>query len=106
MFNSAYKVWIEAEEWAEGQWDINNGNTDVIVKFDNGSRWVASFFTYSNIAKLVEKDKQTGECLSGKYFWSSDMLLVDVISRDRIEEIIKHFIEEDSFESIFSKCSE
>ena len=105
MINSQYKIWIEAEEWADG-WDINNGETDVIVEFDNSTRWVASFFTYSIISKLVEKNKQDGECLDGKYYWSSDMLLVDEVSRERIEEIIKHLINEDEFQYIFNKCSD
>ena len=86
MINNQYKIWIEAEQLAEGKLNINNANTDVIVEFDNNTRWVATLFTYSNINKLVEKNKQTGECLNGKYFWGSDMVLVDEISRERIEE--------------------
>lgn len=101
MINDKFSVWIEAEEWADGEWDIQNGNTDVIVEFDNKKRWVASFFTYSNISKLVEKNKITGECLNGKYFWASDMILVDEISRERIQEVIESFINEGKFESIF-----
>lgn len=103
MSNSDYKIWIEAEEWSEGQWDKDNGNTDVILEFDNGERWSATFFTYSNISKLVDKNRETGECLSGKYFWARDMILIDKISRERIEGVIKHLISEGEFEDIFSK---
>jgi len=105
MFNNQYNVWIEAEQWSDG-WDINNENTDVIVKFDNGTRWVASFFTYSNISQLVEKNRRTGECLGGKCYWATDMILVDEVSRQRIEEVINYLISEDEFEAIFSRCSE
>jgi hypothetical protein len=105
-YMSKYELWIEAEEWAEGEWDIHNDNTDVIVEFDNGDRWVASFFTYSNIAKLVEKNRTTGECLNGKYFWASDMILVDEVSRERIEEGTKHLINEGEFEYIFRRCTD
>lgn len=101
MVNEKYNVWIEAEEWADGEWDIHNCNTDVIVEFDYKKRWVASFFTYSDISKLVEKNKTTGECLNGKYFWSSDMILVDEVSRDRIQEVIQSLINEGKFEGIF-----
>jgi hypothetical protein len=31
MSNNNYSIWIEAEEWARGEWDFNNDNTDVIV---------------------------------------------------------------------------
>jgi hypothetical protein len=34
------------------------------------------------------------------------MILVDEISRERIEELVKHFIKEGDLEAIFSKCSE
>ncbi|MNO44806.1 hypothetical protein D3C76_350590 [compost metagenome] len=35
---------------------------------------------------------QTGECMNGAYFWSSDMVLVDITSRERIEQLIDHLI--------------
>lgn len=100
-----YSIWIEAEEWEAG-WDIHDATSDVIVKFEDGSRWVASFFTYKYIQTIVEENRQTGECLQGKYYWSSDMLLVDECSRTRIEEVIEHLIAEDHFESIFDKCED
>jgi hypothetical protein len=100
-----YSIWIEAEVWEEG-WNPPDANTDVIVKFDDGTRWVASFFTYQNILSLVEKDKTTGECLSGKYFWASDMILVDEVSRKRIEEVITELIRENDFEQVFALCRE
>ncbi|WP_239617921.1 hypothetical protein [Cohnella mopanensis] len=103
MKNTTYTIWIEAEEWAEGQWNINDDNTDVIVTFEDGSRWIASFYTYRNIQSLAEKNSQTGECLNGKYLWSSDMLLVDECSRRRIEEVIQYLMGEQEFEHIFSQ---
>ena len=41
-----HTIWIEAEQWAEGEWDILDANTAALVTFEDGSRWVASFFTY------------------------------------------------------------
>jgi hypothetical protein len=101
-----YSIWIEAEAWAEGEWNIHDGNTDVFVTFDDGARWVASFFTYRNILSLAEKNKQTGECLSGKYLWATDMILVDEVSRERIEEVIADLIKENDFEKVFDFCKE
>jgi len=97
-------IWIEAESWAPEEWDINNDNTDVVVTFKDGSRWAASFFTYDNIEKLRQKNKETGECLKGKYFWSSNMILVDEVSRTRIEEVVGHLIKEYEFEQVFKQC--
>jgi hypothetical protein len=106
MESSQYSIWIEAEEWAVGEWNKYDANTDVIVTFKDGARWIASFFTYKNIQTLAEKNRQTGECLRGKYFWGSDMLLVDECSRNRIEEVIGHLIIQGDFELIFDKCDE
>jgi hypothetical protein len=106
MINSHYEIWIEAEQWDKSEWDTDNDNTDVVVEFDNGTRWGASFFTYKNISKLIDENRKTGECLNGKYFWSSDMLLIDVVSRERIEEVIKHLIYENKFEFIFKKYND
>lgn len=103
MVNQDYLIWIEAEEWEEGTWSIYDDNTDVIVKFQDETEWIASFFTYANINKLIEKNKTTGECLGGRYFWSSDMILIDEISREAIEEVIKDLIKENCFESIFTR---
>ncbi|MFX3633582.1 MAG: hypothetical protein ACE3L7_24845 [Candidatus Pristimantibacillus sp.] len=106
MKGKRYSIWIEAEQWAVGEWNIHDGNTDVIVTFEDGSRWVASFFTYKNIQTLAEKNQQTGECLHGKYFWGSDMVLVDECSRSRMEEVIEHLILQGDFEVIFDKCDD
>ena len=101
MKNRRKHIWIEAEEWAEGEWNIEDDNTDVIVTFSDRSKWIASFFTYINIQTLREKNKQTGESMNGAYFWSSDMALIDFVSRERIVEVINYLIENDEFNSVF-----
>ncbi|WP_068774125.1 hypothetical protein [Paenibacillus sp. FJAT-26967] len=106
MKGNSYTIWIEAEQWAEGEWNIHDDNTDVNVTFEDGSRWVASFFSYTNIQTLARTNQQTGECLCGKYFWGSDMILVDECSRNRIEEVIEHLLNTGDFERLFDKCDE
>lgn len=96
-----YEVWIENENCTEKNHDVTRDNTDVIVKFEDGTRFYATFFTYENINWLREKNIKSGESLSGKYFWSSDLILVDVIDRSRIEEIIEHLIITGEFVEIF-----
>jgi len=98
-----YTLWIEAEEWAPGEWILADDNTEVIVRFADGSRWVATFFTYANIQTLTAKNRQTGECLAGAYFWASDMLLIDEVSRPRIEEVVQYLIQEGEFEAVFTR---
>lgn len=100
------EIWIEAEEWVEGQWDYENDNTDVIVTLTNGEKYVGSFFTYSNIAELTAKNKRTGENLQGKYLWASDMILVDKCSRKDIEQVVNELLKQDELRRIFSKIEE
>jgi hypothetical protein len=96
-----YFIWIEAEHWADGQWDPFDSNSDVMVSFEKGGEWVATFFTYKNLTTLAKKNEGTGECLNGKYFWATDMILVDQLSRERVEEVVSHLISEGEFESVF-----
>lgn len=98
-----YTLWIEAEEWAPGEWTPADDNTDVIVTFDDVSRWVATFFSFANIQTLAEKNRRTGECLAGAYFWASDMILIDEVSRPRIEEVVQHLIQEGESEAVFTR---
>jgi len=101
--NQNYIIWIEAEEWPSGSWTPDDVNSDVIVTWADGSRWGASFFSYKHIQTLREKNQRTSECLSGAYFWASNMLLIDRLSRQRIEEVIAHLIRGEEFELIFTR---
>lgn len=101
MMNQNYYIWAEFEQWENSTVNPADCNSDVIVSFENGAEWAATFFTYANIFALAEKNKKTGECLNGKYFWASDMILVDEITRERIEEVVRHLIQVNEFEVVF-----
>jgi hypothetical protein len=96
-----YYIRIEAEQWAPGEWEPMDCNSDVIVSFEKGAEWVATFFTYQNISKLAKQNQSTGECLNGKYFWATDMILVDELTRERVEQVVLHLIAVGEFESVF-----
>lgn len=102
MSNQNYHVWIEAEQWEPDEWNPVDCNSDIIVSFKNDGEWAATFFTYKNILSLAEKNSLTGECLQGKYFWASDTVLVDEITRSRVEEVIINLIEVGEFEKVFT----
>lgn len=101
--SGTYTLWIEAENWVTGEWNPTDANTDVILTFDDGSRWVATFFSYANIHTLTEKNRQTGEYLAGVHFWASDMILIDEVSRSHIEEVIQGLIRQGDFEVVFTR---
>jgi len=95
-----YTIWIEDEE--AGQWDSIDYNSDVLVIFSNGAAWAAKFFTYRNLARLTEKNLRSGDCLQGGYFWASNMILVDELTRARIESVVAELIANHEFELVFS----
>lgn len=102
MNNNIKSIWIEAENTI-GERCFENENTDVIVEFENGEKYISTFFTYNNIVDIKRKNSISGECLSGKYFWASNMFIINDCKRDTIEEVIKHIIEYKEFYNIFIK---
>lgn len=96
-------IWIESEDKApiSGGQLYTDDNSDVIVTFSDDKKYVATFFTYDNVKTLTEKNKRTGELLSGTYFWASDMILVDRIDRETIEKVIDDIIKENYFDQLF-----
>ena len=101
-----YSIWIEAEQWAPGEWTPDDDNSDVMVTFENGEQWVASFISYQNVLSLTDKNRGTGECLGGKYLAVTDMILIDVVSRERIEQVVADLIGDDALGAHFTRCAE
>jgi hypothetical protein len=101
-------IWIESEENGpiHGGISETNDNSDVIVTFENGERYVATFFTYQNIDWLRQKNRKTGECLNGKYFFATDLILIDKLNREEVINVINHLIKEDEFFTSFDKIKE
>jgi hypothetical protein len=105
MDKSIKDIWIESEQKGPiiGGQQFVDDNSDVIITFSDNSKYVATFFTYDNIKSLRTKNEKTGECLSGKYFWASDMVLIDRIERKDIIEVIEELIKTKEFEQTFKK---
>ncbi len=97
-------IWIEAEEWAEGEWSPVDQWSDAIVTLEDDSQWVASFVTYRHIETLRERDRQTGECLCGSYFWMTDLIIINEISRVNIERVVNDLLVTGEFRIAFDAC--
>lgn len=91
------------ELWIAGFEDPDDDNTDVIVTLEDGTRYVGTFFTYNNIESLRKKNMSTEECLSGKYFWASDMIIVDRLDITLFNQVIKDMMDDGSFQTAFQK---
>jgi hypothetical protein len=82
--------------------DPASDNVDVEVILSNGDRYVATFFTIENIRRIMERYVETGECANGKYFWASDMIIVDELTEEAIEETVRDLMISGEFFKAFS----
>ena len=84
------------------QTDISEqGSTDVIVYLESGRKFIASFFTYSNILEMKAHHRNDGDYLNGSYFWDRNMVLVENCSLHSIEPVVKDLIDEGNFPIAF-----
>ena len=83
--------------------DPADGNADLEVRFEDGSRYAATFFTLNNLRLLFEKNEQTGECKDGLYLWASDMVIVKELTEVSIAETVADLIAQGEFEGAFSE---
>jgi hypothetical protein len=85
--------------------DPADDNVDVEVKFDDGSRYAATFFTLNNLRSLFAKNERTGECKGGLYLWASDMVILRELTETSISETVAELIARGEFEGAFSKLT-
>jgi len=79
----------------------NGEYIDVFVKLDNGQQYVGSFYTLGKVMQMKESGQQSGDFCKGKYFWTSNMIIVDEINDVVINETIKNLLENDGFYTAF-----
>lgn len=51
-------------------------DADVHVRLADGTWRYASLFTLNQVAKILGKDRRTGETGGGAYFWCTDLVIV------------------------------
>ncbi len=99
-------VWIEAEEWAPGEWSPTDDVTDAIVTLEDGTRWVGTFCAFAHVDRLRANCATSGECLGGKYLWASDLILIDDTSRASIEAVMRDLVASGDYRSALSEVIE
>lgn len=99
MIEQRRHIRIDAEGWAE---DIENAQVDVVVTFPDATMWISNFYTINCIQSIRGDYLMNGHCLNGAYWCgSSPVIIVDNISRERIEQVIDELIENKTFEYVF-----
>lgn len=85
-----------------GPASVIDDNIDVEVRFRDGRRYVATFFTLANLATLFRKNKLTGECCGGSYLWATDMVIVEELTEEVVERAVAGLLADGEFEGAFS----
>ncbi|MEV1198523.1 hypothetical protein [Microbispora rosea] len=49
---------------------------DATITLPDGARRYATFMTLGAISGIMDRWQGTGECLSGRYFWCSDLVII------------------------------
>lgn len=99
MFEHRKHIRIDAEGWAE---DIEDAHVEVVVTFPDSTQWISNFYTIKCIESMRADYLRNGHCLNGAYWCaSSPVIVVDNISRERIEQVIDELIGNKSFEYLF-----
>lgn len=102
MVDSEFELTVVGRQ----EWDAFDDNIDVEVKFPDGRRYTATFFTLKNIESLFKKNRETGECLSGTYLWAVEMIIVEKLERTTLTSTVKALLHDGEFESAFTRASE
>jgi len=82
---------------------VEDDNTDVILKTTNGELLIASFFSYSSIKRSTLQNQSTNAYLCGQYFLATNVVFVENCSRELIESVVKDLDAEGNIEQVFLK---
>lgn len=98
MFEKKRHVRIAAESWVE---DPEDAHVDVVVTFPDATTWIADFYTFKCLESIREDYRVKGYGLDGAYWAASKVVLVDRVTRERIEQIVDELIEKGTFSYAF-----
>lgn len=84
-------------------YDTENEAVDVRIKARNGEEYSANFTTPRFLNYMFEKNKRTGECLSGTYFCMPGMIIVEKLTEDNLKRTIDDLINNFEIEEYFKK---
>lgn len=95
-------------DWTSSEpFDPENEMIDVVLTTQDGQEYWANFTTPKFINYMFEKNKRTGELLSGTYFCMPDnIVILERLTEDNIKATIDDLFENDGVECYFKKISQ
>ncbi|WP_203883776.1 hypothetical protein [Planotetraspora kaengkrachanensis] len=55
---------------------VTADEADATITLADGTRRYATFMTLGVISRVMDHWRDTGECLNGRYFWCSDLIII------------------------------
>ncbi|MEU8192744.1 hypothetical protein AB0C10_03065 [Microbispora amethystogenes] len=95
LFEMNIPVW-------EGYEPDRADQADTTITLPDGSRRYATFMTLDLVQKLMDKNARTGESLSGRYFWCSDLIIIRDVGFEGMAAAIRDLIESGEVEQACS----
>jgi len=95
-------------DWTSSEpFDPESEMIDVVLTTQDGQDYWANFTTLKFLEYMFEKNKRTGELLSGTYFCMPDnMVIVERLTEDKIKATIDALIEDYEIEAYFKIVDE
>lgn len=91
-----YRITDPEFEMTIPAWDGYEPDTadeaDATITFRDGSRRYATFMTLDVVRRNMNKNVRTGECLGGRYFWCSDLIIIRDAGFDSMAAAIRDLI--------------
>lgn len=89
----------------EGTDEVDD-NADVELVLEDGTVRLATLVTRANIASLLSRWKETGECGGGKYLRIPDMIVVETLAPEAIIEAARAFASDPMLESLPTRAED
>lgn len=73
-------------------------NVDIELVEQSGARWSATVLTLSEIGRLMRSYRETGECLSGRYFRVADLLILATPTLEALTEVVEGLLRDGTYQ--------
>lgn len=97
------KVILTVEYLDDQRPDYQNVNSDVIVEFEDGNKYAATFFTSMNLEKMIKDLEASDEFASGQSYKLLNIVLVKDFNNGDLTPVVDEMIAEGDFQLIFKK---
>ncbi len=94
MNETEFDLWLEFEHWEwEESHDPEDDAFNMQIRLANGETYALNVWTFKLFSRLRERDRESGQSLSGKYMVAPD-LFVERLDRNLVTEVVRELISE------------